>query len=305
MDVPKFPTLSLNRILLLLTTLSLFQTALAAESSLNFNSSTPASLNNTDTTGNDILTRFQEATGRVNAAILAYPRKNNYIYKPSAKAGQAATPAPFLDVDSILGGNNEANTANQTTAAIGNGPTKRTVPIWTWKRFLTTNHSSSSQSTSELSPSLARSYTIPPEIRAAAKLAAESSPQAKTKTLAFGGGEDDYDGIVQSMLKTSFTSNDTNAMSQALRGEDGLGVAYENSRGPNPMDAVSSGGGGGGGKILEGREGSAFWVEEMAGREAGGGGFQVGLGFAPFCLLDFVLLLSSFAFFGVSGRSNR
>ncbi|KAK1749925.1 pectate lyase superfamily protein-domain-containing protein [Echria macrotheca] len=239
MNSPKAKHRCLGRILLLLTTFYLPPMVLAAES-LNFNSSTPASRSN-GTDSNGMLARFLDAMGRVNNAVLHQPRKN--VYEPGARK-TADKPAPFLDVDGIL--SIGKMTTNQTT---NSALTKRIFPIW--KRFLT-NHSSPEM---DLSSSLARSYTIPPEILSAAKLAAESSPRVKTLTSG-PDGEDDYDAIVRSMIKAGFTANDTNAAPQAMQGPDGLGPAYEKTQGPNPMDVVSSGG-----NIVSRREGGGFWME--------------------------------------------
>jgi len=279
MEIPFFERI----ILLLITTSYLFHAAVAAESHTFNSSTTPASQNNgTSKSSNDILTRFQDAMGRINALALHHPRKNNY--SPGAKTAPPSKLAPFLDADSVL-----QKTASNTTS----NTTKRTLPIW--KRFLSNNASSTGISpsgeseTEALSPSLAHSYSIPPEILLAAKLAAESS-SSRVKNLAFGTGEDDgddYDGIVETMMTTSgfmTMSNDTNAMPQAMQGPDGLGMAYENAQGPNPMDVVSSGGK----KVLKragGGTGGGFWMADLhrndAGRGNGGGSFQVGR-IAPF-----------------------
>lgn len=154
----------------------------------------------------DVVTGFQDAMARANAAIRKRPQKNKYEVYNKTSVQEAAKPAPYLEYD----------TADSTV-----GQKLR-------RRFL---RRQSSNETVSSNPSM-RSYTIPPEVVEAARIVAEANPP-DTST-------EDYDAIVTHLKEKYYPkTKDTNAMPQVLQQPSGLLGYLNHVLGADPAIAES------------------------------------------------------------------
>lgn len=173
----------------------------------------------------DIVSKFQEAMARANAAIRENPHRNNYTVYNKTDIQDAAKPAPYLTYDS---GTN-----------ISSDATRRLRHRVVYNDTAPTNSSG-------------LSYTIPPEVVEAARLVAEAHPP--------DASADEYDAVVARMKeKYAPKNNDTNAMPQVLQAPSGLLEFVGNATGTNTTTKSASAS-----SATAKRAAADFWMENIS-----------------------------------------